>query len=516
LFARISLFDVLWAAGSPALAYLIRDGWLDRMDAVGIYCAVALVSAILTFQLFRISEPMSRFFSPGDALEVAKACAISVAVAGAFLFTFTRMEETPRSIPLIHFFVLAAGLIGGRSIARLRRSWRDARKTNSMAGPVENIVVVGTSRLAWFYTKLVEELAAGESQVVALLDERTQFQFRSLNGHIIAGSPLHIEKIFGEYEVHGVKVHKIVMTIPPEDLSSAAWAEINRTSQRRSITLEVLSEHLLLARSSKTPATIVTRPQNVPNELAHITHRLVWKFKRLFDILFAMALMAAIAPIAVIVMAMVLIDVGYPAVFWQQRLGRLGRPLHVYKFRTMKFPFDRKGQLIPEAKRLSSIGTFLRAARLDEIAQLWNILSGGMSVVGPRPLLPIDQPKTASIRLQVRPGLTGLAQICGGKLISVEEKDALDEHYVEHASLFLDLEILLRTFWVMFRGDVRNEKVIAAALAEKRARAVSKKEIPYAPTDAPVRVTRTNEFIRTAKTQVAQLPVSVGSRQKRA
>ena len=137
-------------------------------------------------------------------------------------------------------------------------------------------------------------------------------------------------------------------------------------------------------------------------------------------------------------------------------------------------------------------------------------------MVGPRPLLPIDQPKTASIRLQVRPGLTGLAQICGGKLISVEEKDALDEHYVEHASLFLDLEILLRTFWVMFRGDVRNEKVIAAALAEKRARAVSKKEIPYAPTDAPVRVTRTNEFIRTAKTQVAQLPVSVGSRQKRA
>ncbi len=91
-----------------------------------------------------------------------------------------------------------------------------------------------------------------------------------------------------------------------------------------------------------------------------------------------------------------------------------------------------------------------------------------MSVVGPRPLLPIDQAKAYSTRLYVRPGLTGLAQISGGKLLSIEEKDALDEHYVRQCSIFLDLSILARTLWVMIRDDRRNEVVIAAALAEKQ------------------------------------------------
>jgi lipopolysaccharide/colanic/teichoic acid biosynthesis glycosyltransferase len=511
------MFDVLWAAISPALAYIVRDGWIDRTDAVVIYCGVAFIAAILTFQLFKISDPISRFFSAGDAVEVAKACAISVAVAGAFLFTFTRMEETPRSIPLIHFFVLAAGLIGGRSIARIariRRGWRDASRPNFMAEPVENIVIVGTTRLAWFYSRMVEELAAGESQIVALLDERSKFQHRSLNGHPIAGSPLHILKIFEEYALHGVEIHRIVMAIPPEDLSSAAWAEINRISQERSIALEVLSERLLLSRSSKIPAAI--QPNDARTGLAQTGNGLVWKFKRLFDILFAIAVMVAIAPIAGIVAVLVLIDVGYPVVFWQQRVGCLGRPLHVYKFRTMRAPFDRNGHLVPESERLSLIGRFLRASRLDEIAQLWNILSGGMSVVGPRPLLPVDQPKTFSLRLQVSPGLTGLAQIYGGKLISIEEKDALDEHYVQHASLFLDLNIMVRTAWVMLRGDTRNEEVIAAALAEKRGRAGSKKEVVLATKDAFVRATKTKEFARTPKIDLNEGRIFVGIRKKRA
>jgi hypothetical protein len=154
-------------------------------------------------------------------------------------------------------------------------------------------------------------------------------------------------------------------------------------------------------------------------------------------------------------------------VFWQQRVGRLGRALHVYKFRTMKAPFDKVGAPIPEDRRLSSLGRFLRATRLDEIPQLCNIFTGGMSIVGPRPLLPVDQPKGFSVRLQVSPGLTGLAQICGGKNITVEEKDALDELYVKHNSLLLELKIMFLTAWVMVRGDRRNESLIAAALAEK-------------------------------------------------
>ena len=120
--------------------------------------------------------------------------------------------------------------------------------------------------------------------------------------------------------------------------------------------------------------------------LAQTTNRPVWKFKRAFDILFATCRYACDCPSSrPSSRSLVLIDVGHPVVFWQQRVGRLGRPLHVYKFRTMRAPFDRKGRPVPESERLSSIGRLLRATRLDEIPQLWNILTGGMSVVGPRP-----------------------------------------------------------------------------------------------------------------------------------
>jgi len=475
LLSRLSTYDVAWAAVSPTLAFIVRHGGIDHVDAMLTYCSTAFIASLLTFQLFKISQPMSRFFSAPDAVEVVKACSIAVAIAGAFLFTFTRMDETPRAVPLIHFFVLATGLIAGRSISRIRHHQREARKHESISEAVENIVIVGVSRLAWFYSKLVEEFADGESRIIAVLDEGSRLQHRSLNGYLIAGSPSHASKVFDEYAAHGVEIHKIVVAILPENLSSAAWGEIKRISRQRRIALEILPERLLLSPSSKKLARIHSgdfRP-----ERSSPSGRWLWKLKRIVDILFAATVLLVVSPLAIIVSLLVLVDVGYPVVFWQQRLGRFGRPLHVYKFRTMRAPFDRKGHPVPESERLSPVGQFLRATRLDEIPQLWNVLTGEMSVIGPRPLLPIDQPNTYSTRLDVRPGLTGLAQISGGKLLSIEEKDAFDEHYVRHGSIFLDFSILARTLWVMLRGDRRNEAIIAAALAEKQEHGKAKNTI---------------------------------------
>jgi lipopolysaccharide/colanic/teichoic acid biosynthesis glycosyltransferase len=488
LFSRFSIYDVAWAAVSPVLACIVRNSGIDHVDAMLTYCSTAFIASVLTFQLFRISQPMSRFFSAPDGVEVAKACAISVAVAGALLFTFTRMDETPRAVPLIHFFVLATGLISGRSISRIRHRRREACKDESIAEAAENIVIIGVSRLAWFYSKLVEEFADGESRIIALLDERSQLQHRSLNGYLIAGSPSHASNIFDEYAAHGVEINKIVVAILPDNLSTPAWAEIKRVSRQRRIALEILPERLLLSPSSKKIARIHTG--DFRHDRSPTSGRWVCKLKRIVDILSAAAVLLVVSPIAIIVTLLVLFDVGYPVVFWQQRLGRFGRPLHIYKFRTMRAPFDRKGYPVSDSERLSPLGKFLRATRLDEIPQLWNILTGEMSVVGPRPLLPIDQPKTYSTRLEVRPGLTGLAQISGGKLLSIEEKDAFDEHYVRHGSIFLDFSILARTLWVMLRGDRRNEAIIAAVLAEKQQHGKTKNavsqtlEIPSEPLPA--------------------------------
>ena len=482
LLSRFSTYDVAWAAVSPAFAFIVRHGGIDHVDAMLTYFSAAFTASLFTFQLFKISQPMSRFFSAQDAVEVVKACTVAVAVAGAFLFTFTRMDETPRAVPLIHFFVLAMGLIAGRSISKIRHRQREARKHENISGAVENIVIVGVSRLALFYSKLVEEFADGESRIVALLDERSRLQDRSLNRYVIAGSPLHASKVFDEYTAHGVEIHKIVVAIPPENLSSAAWGEIKRISKQRLIALEILPERFLLPPSSTKLAPIHSGDFR-PNRSSS-SGRLVWKLKRFVDILFAAAVLLVVSPLAIIVALLVLIDVGYPILFWQQRLGRFGRPLHVYKFRTMRAPFDKKGHRVPNSDRLSPIGQFLRTTRLDEIPQLLNVLTGEMSVVGPRPLLPIDQPNTCSTRLDVRPGLTGLAQISGGKLLTIDEKDAFDEHYVRHASIFLDFNILARTLWVMLRGDRRNEAIIAAALAEKREHGKAKSMILREPVPA--------------------------------
>ena len=165
----------------------------------------------------------------------------------------------------------------------------------------------------------------------------------------------------------------------------------------------------------------------------------------------------------VVVAALVAIDVGFPIVFWQKRPGKFGRPFKLFKFCTMRPAHDRAGARISDEKRSSIVGRFLRRSRLDEIPQLYNILTGEMSFVGPRPLLPSDQPTETTARLLVRPGLTGMAQVFGARDISPEDKNALDIWYVRHASLWLDAKILVRTPLVMLRGERVDQRAVRAA-----------------------------------------------------
>ena len=175
------------------------------------------------------------------------------------------------------------------------------------------------------------------------------------------------------------------------------------------------------------------------------------------------ALIFWLLPLLVIAAGITVLDVGSPVLFWQQRTGRNGRELQIYKLRTLRPPFNRKGQRIPEHQRLSWIGRLLRQTRIDEVPQLLNVLVGDMSLIGPRPLLPEDQPPNSAGRLAVRPGLTGWAQVNGGAHLSATEKDALDLWYICNASPLLDLRILGMTFFSLLRGDRRSDKALAEA-----------------------------------------------------
>jgi lipopolysaccharide/colanic/teichoic acid biosynthesis glycosyltransferase len=191
------------------------------------------------------------------------------------------------------------------------------------------------------------------------------------------------------------------------------------------------------------------------------------RLKRGIDFIAALVLIIAVLPLLLITIVVVLLDVGWPVMFWQQRIGRGGRTLQVYKFRTLKPPFDRKGQKIAEEQRISVVGRLLRRTRFDELPQLLNVLIGDMSLIGPRPLLPRDQPPDSTSRLSVRPGITGWAQVNGGTSLSSTEKDALDVWYIRNASLLLDLRIIAMTALRITRGDRRSEEALMQAYSSQ-------------------------------------------------
>jgi sugar transferase EpsL len=177
--------------------------------------------------------------------------------------------------------------------------------------------------------------------------------------------------------------------------------------------------------------------------------------KRTLDRLGAGLGLLVLAPVLVAVAALVRLWLGRPILFRQERTGRAGATFTLVKFRSMSDARDAAGQLLPDAQRLPRFGRFLRASSLDELPTLWNVLRGEMSLVGPRPLLPRYLPRysrTQARRHEVRPGITGWAQIHGRNALSWEEKFELDVWYVDHASFALDLRILLGTAGQVLRA----------------------------------------------------------------
>ena len=164
---------------------------------------------------------------------------------------------------------------------------------------------------------------------------------------------------------------------------------------------------------------------------------------------------------------LVLFDVGSPVLFWQQRIGQGGSCFLLYKFRTLRAPFDSDGRPLSDKQRLSWIGKLMRDSRLDELPQLFNVLVGDMSLIGPRLLLLRDQPTNSPLRLSVRPGISGWAQVNGGTLITDNEKGSLDEWYIHNASLWLDLRIVALTLRFGLTGERRNEHALSQANGEQ-------------------------------------------------
>lgn len=470
---RLALSDGVVGIVAPALGILLRDpGYFNNPDgaSLGLYSAVAGFVTLFSIVYFRISSIVPRFVSRVDVANIVKASAFASLATAGIVFGLTRLESIPRSMPALHFFVLITLWIGTRYlIAEFDKVTGRSGETQD-PGARFNLIIVGANKLAVLYMGMLDCMPRRSARILALLDDAPHMRGRTLHGHLVAGNLAAAEKIVIEYASHGVFVNEILVTTidPAERLD--VEDRLGPLCEARGIRLEYIGDKLDLEHATPEPGFVAGDPVQVDTTS---NRSLYLGFRRFVEIGIAVFTFVFLAPVIALIWLLVLLDVGFPAVFWQERVGRGGKSIFIHKFRTLRGPVAKDGSLLNDAARLSPIGRFLRATRLDELPQIFDVLRGDMSLIGPRPLLPIDLPRDSAIRQRVAPGISGWAQVHGGKHLNAEEKNALDEWYVCNASFRVDIHILALTLVMPFKGDLRNEKEVLRSLRLQRWRMAS-------------------------------------------
>jgi lipopolysaccharide/colanic/teichoic acid biosynthesis glycosyltransferase len=462
------VFDLFLVALATIAAAITRDNFeivTAKLTALLPYLVITLSGAGVVLPALGIHRSAWQFTSLRDCLRIAAATFMVVLSAVAIGFLVNRLDGIARALPLIQALLIIFFLVGARIFKRASHD-RRVRPVPSPSDPTETVLVIGLNKLAEFYLQCIAEFHSSRVRVAGVLGEGGRAG-RSMHSHAVLGEPEQIVSIVRRLETHGVFVDCILVTVSRNDLTLAAQDALLQIQQTTTIRLEYLAERMGI-QSPPAPAVVGKPPLGEPvsstaaavnRALGPVSYHLV---KRAIDVAASTVAGILLAPVFVLIGLVVAADVGLPVVFWQQRPGLCGRPFRLYKFRTMGDAHDADGQRRSEEKRVSVVGNFFRRTRLDELTQLLNILKGDMSFVGPRPLLPVDQPIDCAERLVVRPGLTGWAQIKGGRQISPSDKAALDMWYVRNMSLALDLEIILGTLPMMFFG----ERVAESAIGE--------------------------------------------------
>src|SRR5262245_44595984 len=457
----LSMWDLFWTLTSPGLALYLRDAnvvFNSSDPAVFIYYWMLSAGfAILAFFAFRLQDGITRYFSVHEALDIAEAVLFAELMTFAVLFTLTRLDGIPRSIPLVHGLLLAGGLLAARVFVRIVASEDNGPPDHQCRR--ERIILIGANRFASSFIQLLNAYAPQQQRVIAVLDDDAAMIGRAISGVQIFGAPHELEAIVSEFAIHGIGTNRIVIAGEADFLSPPVLHEVERICKKRQIELTFLPRMIGLSERKPTTApAIISKPVESGPTFALPPF---FRLKRWIDIVGSLALIVLFFPLLVLAGVLVLLDVGRPIFFWQERLGWKGRSFLIYKFRTLGAPFDSAGNPALGSRQPSAVGRFLRASRLDELPQLLNVLFGEMSLIGPRPLLPEDQPENTSIRLSVRPGISGWAQVNGAKLVTKEQKEQLDDWYVRNASLLLDFWIIVMTIKLVLRGRVSSQEILA-------------------------------------------------------
>ena len=460
---RLLLTDVVVVLLAPYIALALRGVEWSSEAAVALvpYWVLCTVFSLLFLVQFRVGQILPHFLSRRDVTQIIKMAATTAAFSSVTAFAAWRLELIPRSLPILHFIVLVGLLTGWRAIVGAFERRRHGLVQPGQRVPRVSILIIGVGPTASLFIRLLKSLTDVRPNIVGLLDDDTRLHGRSIDGHLILGGVDRFEAVVAELASHGVKLQRVLIAHLDADAQQAARDALEGPCAKCGIELEAISERLgLLSFDSDT----VEESLRSTYALSKTRAQRYLAFRRYADAALALCAIVVLSPVIALVALAIRLRLGAPVTFWQQRVGVHGEPIVVHKFRTFAPAVDAQGRLLSDEERSSALGRFLRACRLDELPQLFDVLRGHMSLIGPRPLLPVDLAEDCSIRLSVVPGLSGWAQVHGGKTITADEKNALDEWYVYHASLALDLRIIWTTLRIVVRGDARQDDALETAL----------------------------------------------------
>lgn len=449
----------------------------ERLDAFAPYLLYTLAIAGPILVMLELDRSVWRFSGLADYVRATYASMLIVAGAAVIGFVTSRLDGVARSLPLLQFVLLTSGLVGVRVLTRVvHERRRPGDRTQVVLPSARNtVLLVGWSSLVELFVRSVVEFGAGRVQIAGILSPNERHIGRLMRSIKVLGKPEDADKVVADLDVHGIHVGRIVVAVPFERLSSEARRVLREIESTTDVRLEFFAERLGFAAVGNRPqdqredVVLASKGSFAPAiaietaEITQVLARPYWRVKRFIDATVALAMIVLLSPLILLTALLVAFDVGLPVLFVQQRPGLRGYRFKLYKFRTMGPSHDRDGLRIPDEERISRFGTFLRRTRLDELPQLFNILVGDMSFVGPRPLVSREQSEGVLARLLVRPGLTGWAQVHGGRTVSVTDKAALDLWYLRHASLGLDMRIIFSTLPIVLFGERVDGEVVRLA-----------------------------------------------------
>ena len=471
----VLLIDATIFAFSSIVAAFLRMGKDDFFNVtvkLYPYFIISFVSSLAVFLLFGIYRYIWRFFSLHEFRNILLAVILALLISVLISFSIFRLEQVPRSLPFIQGLVALAGISGLRLLGRWRARLREQQIQHQEKGKEQRhgVLIIGFTPVADIYLRSVELFGSDRLAVVGILDESAQYRGQRMRHCEVLGTPKELPHILKQLQIHGVAVRKLVMATSYDLLSESSRQAIARLKAEHRVYVEDFC--LLLNACMQHDPLELHEPFPLdkddaiplPAGLDVIVEQRLAKYewlKRGVDVGMAALIGVLALPILAMIIPLVRLTMGRPVFFWQERPGRSGRILRIYKLRTLKHGVSPEGRLLTDEERQTKLGKLLRRLRIDELPQIYNILKGDLSLIGPRPLLPVDLPEDMPgwIRLRrlARPGLTGWAQVHGGQALEKHLKVIMDVWYLANMSPALDLKILWFTVLRLLKG--RGEMV---------------------------------------------------------